>query len=390
MNTMYGYIPSNLDLSNNRHRDKYYFIITVIFYGKIFNKKNHTNSFIQLYSPFLKKIINGRYKDYIQYLIENEIVETDNNYIKKQKSKAYRLTEKYSKSKIKKVEIVDTMIISNYLAYKKELKNKVTEDHYKFLFNCLEQIEIDYNAAMEVLNTPDINFEQYNSYYFSLEKIKNKDWFFILDKTAGRVHNNLTNLPKIFRPFLKYNNQKLIEIDISNCQPLLFNILISKYVFKDQSAFDVYTKPPSIPEYSDLRLYKELTEKGTFYEFMMDKLSIKEERDKFKVRMFRKIFYGQEIKSEERTQFESIFPEVSKIISYYKRVDYKKLAVALQSEEAELMLDKILPKLAEKKIFVLTIHDSILTTQDNIELVKEVIMSEFKNKGLQPTLKIKN
>uniref|UniRef100_A0A7V3E7I4 Uncharacterized protein n=1 Tax=Ignavibacterium album TaxID=591197 RepID=A0A7V3E7I4_9BACT len=390
MKPLYAYIPSNLDLTTERHRDKFYFIITFIFYGILFDKRKSLNSFAQLYSPYLKKILNGRYKDYIQDLIDEEIIETDNRYIKKLKSKSYRLTEKYSKSKVKRVEITDSKIISNYWKYKEEKKKEITEGHYKFLFNCLEQIEIDYDSAIAFLDKIELNFEQFNSYYCSIERIKNKDWFFIIDKTAGRVHNNLTNLPKIFRPFLRYNNQKLVEIDISNCQPLLFNILISKYFLKDQSVFDSCINSPSIPENSDLRLYKELTEKGKFYEFMMDQLGVKEEREKFKVRMFTKIFYGKEEKSQERTQFEAYFTEVSKIISYYKRVNYKKLSVELQTEEAELMLNNILPILAKNKIFVLTIHDSFLTTHNNIELVKEVIMSEFKKKGLRPTLKIKS
>ncbi len=80
---------------------------------------------------------------------------------------------------------------------------------------------------------------------------------------------------------------------------------------------------------------------------------------------------------------------MANIISYFKKVNYKDLAIELQRVEADIMINSIVPRLAEKKIFVLTIHDSILTTPNNAELVKEVIMKEFKKFNLQPALKIK-
>ena len=160
------------------------------------------------------------------------IIETDNRYILKEKFKAYRLSENYRNVKTKQVKIEDEKIVSNYWNYKAKKKKKITEIPHKYIFSCLEQVEIDYEAAKEFLNKTVLDFEQYNSWNCSIDMIYNKDWFFVVDKTAGRVHNNITNLSKNFRPFLKFNNQNLIEIDISNSQPLLFNILISRYLFR--------------------------------------------------------------------------------------------------------------------------------------------------------------
>lgn len=41
------------------------------------------------------------------------------------------------------------------------------------------------------------------------------------------------------------------------------------------------------------------------------------------------------------------------------------LAIVLQRIEADIMINSVVPKLAEKNIFILTIHDSILTKSDN-------------------------
>ena len=390
MKPMFAYIPANLDLSAEKHKDKFHFIITFIFYGRIFDKSKNIDSFTQLYSPFLKRTINGRYKDKLQDLMDMKVIETDNHYIKKRKSKAYRLTEKYRNSRIKQVGIMDEKIISNYWNYKAEQKRRISENHYKYLFNCLEQIEIDYDAAINYLNDHAENSEQYNSWYCSIERIHNKDWFFIVDKTAGRVHNNITNLAKIFRPFLSLNNNKLIEIDIANSQPLLFNVLISRYLLRNTSVYNCGINPPYVPPNSDLRLYREITEQGRFYEFMMNKLGIIEDRDHFKVRMFTKIFYGKVFDSEERTAFKKIFSEVLEIIDYYKKINYRDLSIYLQKVESEIMVDSVVKRLAEAKIIALTIHDSILTTPDSVKLVQEIIMEEFKKYELEPRLRIKD
>jgi hypothetical protein len=389
MKPMFGYIPSNLDLNSEKHRDKFYFILTFIFYGRIFDKRKKSASFIQLYSPFLKRVINGRYKDYLQDLMEMKVIETDNRYIKKIKSKSYRLTENYRKSKIKQERIMDEKIISNYRNYKAEQKSRISENHYKYLFECLEKIEIDYEAAMNFLNNHAENFEQYNSWYCSIERIHNKDWFFTVDQKAGRVHNNITNLAKNFRPFLSFNRNKLIEIDISNSQPLLFNVLISRYLLRNTSAYNCGINLPYVPQNSDLRLYREITEQGRFYEFMMNELGIKEDRDRFKIRMFTKLFYGKVFESEERTAFKKMFPEVSEIIDYYKRINYRDLAIDLQRVEAEIMINSVVSRLAERKIFILTVHDSILTIPENIGIVQHVIRDEFSKFNLNPSLKIK-
>jgi hypothetical protein len=125
----------------------------------------------------------------------------------------------------------------------------------------------------------------------------------------------------------------------------------------------------------------------------MDNLEIYEDRSLFKIRFFKKVFYSKENPyyiSEERKRFTELFPNVSQIISYYKKDDYRNLAISLQRAEAEIMINKVVPKLSEKGIYALTIHDSILTTPDKTETVKKIILKEFENQyGLIPTIKTK-
>ena len=383
---MNAYIPENLNLDSSTHRDKYYFIITFISFGRIFDKRKNSESFIELSSRFLKKIINGRYKDYIEDLIGMNIIETDNQYFVKSKFKAYRLKGKYCKAKLKQVQIKDDKILSKYQIYK--LSKKPTKPCHNYLYECLTKTQIDYEPAKYFVSSTITDFEKYVAYNCSIDMIHSKDWFFVVDSTAGRVHNNISNLSKKIRPFLRYNNQQLIELDISNSQPLLFNILINSYQSDNTTTSNFL---PYVP-HSDISLYKRLTEEGKIYDYLMEELNIEEDRDEFKIRFFSKVFYSRENENyipEERKKFAVLFPNVAEIISAYKKDDYRDLAIRLQKIEADIMIKKVVPELEKKEIFVLTVHDSVLVQPENVEVVRNIILIEFQKFDLHPTLKVK-
>jgi hypothetical protein len=75
---MKGYVPSNLNLGAERHSDKYFNILTSLYYGKIFDKRIEANLFIPLNGKILLTVIGGRYKQYLRNLLDSEIIETDN------------------------------------------------------------------------------------------------------------------------------------------------------------------------------------------------------------------------------------------------------------------------------------------------------------------------
>jgi len=143
----------------------------------------------------------------------------------------------------------------------------------------------------------------------------------------------------------------------------------------------------------DVNIYKKLTESGKLYEYLMEKIKANEERDIFKKRFYRNIFYSRENKNYvngDRKIFRELFPNVSEVVSYYKREDYRQLAIKMQRVEADLIINSVVPKLAEKNIYVITIHDSIMTLPEYANEVKRIIEDEFRKYNLTPTLKIKN
>lgn len=401
---MKGYVPMNLKLDNERHLDKYYYIITHLYYRRVFDKRIEDDSFVPLYSKILIKILGGRYKEYLQFLLDKGIIETNNHYINGKQSKGYRFCKKYAKVKYKQVFITDKNIIRKIKMFKKEKEKGISSEQHRYIYKCLQKLSIKYDEAKYFIENNITNIDQYIYYNISLDLIASKNFFFCVDNTAGRIHNNVTNLSRDLRKFLRYNDEKLIEIDIANSQPFLFNILIYDY-FKDHNItnisydgnIDINVSYPygnqNQTSSADVEKFKELTSQGLFYEYLMNEFDIAEDRSTFKVRFFSKVFFSEEkpyFINSERQQFKELFPNVYKIVAYYKREDYRNLAIALQKVEADIIINHVVPKLAKKRIYVLTIHDSILTLPDNAEIVKQTILEVFENKyGLVPTVKVK-
>jgi hypothetical protein len=159
-----------------------------------------------------------------------------------------------------------------------------------------------------------------------------------------------------------------------------------------------YTKsnfPPYDAVFEDLILYENLTSSGKFYEYLMEKSEIdSSERKKFKKDFFGKVFFSRNNDNYEYTEkkiFKKHFPNVYKAIYYYKEKEHRDLPIALQKAEVYIIINTIVRRIAtdNPEIFITTIHDSIMTTEDNIEYVKKVMLEEFENKyNLKPTLKV--
>ena len=84
--------------------------------------------------------------------------------------------------------------------------------------------------------------------------------------------------------------------------------------------------------------------------------------------------------TREATQFKKIFPSVFKIISFIK-VEIVPLHKLLSHIEAYCLLDFVALKFSKKykNIPIWSIHDSLVTTNDSIDLLKqetELLLSE--------------
>ena len=70
---------------------------------------------------------------------------------------------------------------------------------------------------------------------------------------------------------------------------------------------------------------------------------------------------------------------------------HTRLAIKLQRLESDMILRTICKRIISEKpdIPIFTIHDSIMTTDENVNYVKQVMIEEFANRfGIVPSFKI--
>jgi hypothetical protein len=157
----------------------------------------------------------------------------------------------------------------------------------------------------------------------------------------------------------------------------------------------------SVIQYSkEFQEYKKLVTTGKIYDEFVKLAQIdKKELDiGFSKRVIVKFrfmlcFYSanNSISQGMKTLFRSKFPKIYALMCDLKQKDHSTLSILLQRVESTLVLDKICGRISSEfpKIPLFTIHDSILTTPNNVEYVKSIIEEECKKYiGIAPMLSI--
>ena len=65
------------------------------------------------------------------------------------------------------------------------------------------------------------------AHQIAVEHIRQGELWFKVDD-YGRIHTNLTNLPKMLRQYLAVDGERLANIDISESQPLFMGLAIAE------------------------------------------------------------------------------------------------------------------------------------------------------------------
>lgn len=449
-------IPCNLNLSSIileklgakegkkhlKHLPKYYYFLHLIYSLRKNNPDYTVNSYININWEQLAKVITKDKTDIIiSNLFEWGIIEINEHYCAGKFSKSYRLTEMYRHGK----SIMTTNNSSNIkLNFQKRVNNKTKDllsnnniPEYRFLRNCLLEVEIDFENALKELETAYIekrklkdkeiktnkgfyitkskrtfNDDTFNSYLSILNLVNNGESNFDICKTTNRVYSNITSLPEMLRPFLTYKKENLLYLDISSSQPYLFYSILTKEVkkrkyLKNQESLerDGYGKEErgnycliSPDFYNEVEFFGALLSDGKLYSFLKDKLNengIDVDVKKAKKLLFKKWFY---CKPNDKTDhikqtFRSCFPQISIYIDYLKKEDYKFLSIKLCKIESELVTRRIAKRIQEEisKPFLLTIHDGLLTIADQFDEVYNIMLEELESfVGIRPHIKIED
>ena len=142
----------------------------------------------------------------------------------------------------------------------------------------------------------------------------------------------------------------------------------------------------------DLRQFADRTAAGEFYEaFMVDGLWT---RDELKPRVFQ-ILYGHKgvmQNAELSKTFETIFPTAYGMLLKLKaEKGYKWVGTELQRRESGVIIKGVCNRLRVEHpdVPVVTVHDSLMTTGEHLELVHELLRREFGRFPMLPRFRVK-
>lgn len=326
-----------------------------------------------LNSIVLKDKYGFMYNQYINYMVDNNIIVMVKNYQTGLTSRVYALNDDIFRNKIKRYRNSDKVLIKKYKLkfvdmFDDSVKDLIDTEVKEKLVSDLFNVKIEYGRAIFYLNSVKYHdYDVYNRNIYSVESINNKHIFYHFD-SYGRMHTNYTILKSFIRKnCLLIDGEETCELDIANSQPLFLTKLIadSKTKWVDPDEFE---------------LFKKLTISGKYYQYMMDMLG---ETNKKKIKeMTYKVLFGRNIgHSKIDKAFKSIFPTIHNFIKLYKKEhdDYKVLAYDLQKAESDLIFNKIIKRIinTHPHIKMITIHDSIVIPKKDRDIASIIFQDEL-------------
>lgn len=314
------------------------------------------------------------YNYYINYLIDNGIIELITQYQTGVTSRVYSLDDSIFNSKIKRYKNYDKVLLKKYKGKFVEMvstidgESLIDVDVKERLVSDLFSVNIEFDRAIFFLDSLKYqDYDIYNRNVYSVECINNKHIFYHFD-AYGRMHTNYTILKSFIRKnCLMIDGEETCEIDIQNSQPLFLSKLIqesnTKWVKEDE-----------------FELFRELTTNGYYYQYVMEQTC---EKDKRKVKeMTYKVLFGRNVTNSKADKlFKVLFPTIHNFIKLYKKEhgDYKVLAYDLQKAESNLIFNKMIKTIINlhPEIKIITIHDSIVVQKKYRDIVNNIFQNEI-------------
>lgn len=389
--------------------DKCNWLITSVYRSNFANEQD-ASYFQNPHSDQLKKVLGGRYyKQIINSLSGIGLITINEKYSLKRFSKSFAITDKSIKLGIEKVEIktkrfnstLNNQIrsefdsISNDDLIMKVLVNTaklyLVKDFGNYMAKILPSVKapkpIDHIELLDIwldqVNT--FKVDRYSSYFGSFIELNNhsdpyeifKLPVFFKPKIAdsGRVYHIGAAVPKHIREcFITKSGAPIYEVDMSSAQPSILFLEWMRFV-KSKGKINKTSQ-------NEFKLCKELFLSGSIYSYVKEnsgyysKYSSTEEYPKLKKEILTSL-NGNNDKAPFVRALVDLFPEFMGWIKEIKDAKgYQAISHIGQKAEANIFV-KVFQQLLEN-IFSLIIHDCILTTENNTELVRQLLVDRLK------------
>ncbi|WP_411897469.1 hypothetical protein [Elizabethkingia occulta] len=417
------------------------------------------------YIPLDTKILKNKnylYKQYFDYFLDIQILEKKNYSTASHTCNRYRYNYKAIKSEGNECVDFRSFDITDKKFTERLLKQDACSDSFNSCphlckwFN--DGLQIDFGGVInkyqsafcynkyQLYDKTNLVISKAYNYWYSALAIREK--YFRTSRnpdTDNRLHTNLTNMPSVFRPFVSYENETIVSLDIKNSQPYFLILLLERFedIRIDKIMKNIYGSIGIIlqklqtitsnkafqEEFSSL---KEAVLNGTFYEYLGQFFDIepteiiddKEDSSK-KIEIYKMFFYNSDLgrsipksftkkrdlmkkltlqilytplakPSKEYKIFKEHFPQLCSCIELFKthtkdKNAYKQFPKLLQHIESNCVLNVVTTELAKQypDMPLWTIHDSFCTTQKWFPIMEEAVNKALYDYsgGIMPKLK---
>lgn len=379
-------------------QDKYKFFLHTLYLRRVMNRNLTRKEPVEINAERFEQYVGKKLAaPIVKFWVEQGVVETNGSYQATVRSKAYRFTRAYQDAAIVDVGFLEDKFEKKVRLMKQKEDAGVldmTKIQNVFLHFNLHELKVDVVEAQLAINqrlfdaglaNDEDAKDKANLDTLAIHAINEGDYRAHRDHKGHRLHTNFTNCSKYLRKhFFIDTGEALVNLDVSNSQPLFLCILLVQHV-----------KGITMPQ--DMLDYISACEKGQLYETMMVAMGLepnnKPTRDKMKRKLFLAVFYGKNEAAhahEEWHVFSRLYPSVAAFITRAKQSDYKSLSHRMQQAEAALVLDTVVKTIAETHpaadFFATTIHDSIVTTATNAAYVMTLMTHAFAALSLRVTI----
>ncbi len=413
------------------------FFINLISYRSAVSRNKSVHGYVQLNAKILKKY-HHQYKVHMDFLVEHGFIMTRTYSIRNHRSKGYKLIMTKKPKKFIKHLPKDFVIrkkISQDKREKKEQADKTTGHLTKWLTS--EYLCIIHDEVLKYLDQVRMKDSKKFARRYLIEMLNYGSIYYQREGKDNRLHSILSNCPKDLRSFIRFNrSQTLHSNDMKSSQPfLLAGILNLIYLSKsnsfsklnnidkcihsikekegrDRISSSISTMMQETLEESDIegiKQFVDLVTQGDLYDYISSQFSEKfiykiktplgisdqffnkslgykewinfdNIRDYSKKAVMEFLYSSEQNKEARCKEVRQILPSiVSRVVDDLKIEDKTRFPIFLQNLEAYLILDVITKKIANDhpNIPLFTIHDSIITTASNVEIVRRYMQEEL-------------
>jgi hypothetical protein len=360
----------------------YLYVLHHIFIYPFVNRKHGRINGTPIHHDTLRKILGRNAGRVLKDLSEWGVIESDQQYIKGEKSFYYKINKEYMEDL--RNEVCLNPDIRDRILARRELLQYRSKETLPLLDVNVRKIKINKEAALAKISRVECNnkgepFENIEASRAAFRNlvcnIESEIFYCIQDGFSGRIHTNLTVLPKFLRPYIEVEGETLVQVDMPTCQPMMLHRLMRKLGYNTK----------------DLFKFKQLIESGKFYEYFSHLFPQEMKRGHMKLTLLIQLFFNKpKTKVPKTTQlFTENFPEVAKFVREVRQPDYKEMPKQLQIEEVDFMMTVVREFSSRYPgVFVSTIHDSLVVKESDGEKALEVMQWMYNRERYNVNLKI--